>query len=128
MFGPLYGQLIETTVRVVGWNVWGRYGPWEAREAAIITTLSEARADIVVLAESWAKSEDSQGGEGCTWSNSKPWATQLLWPDRRIDYIFTATPRRGGAGHPLSAALIGTAPVHGIYASDHFAVQADVRC
>ena len=57
MFGPLYGQLIGTTVRVVGWNVWGLYGPWEAREAAIITTLAEARADIVVLAESWAKSE-----------------------------------------------------------------------
>lgn len=264
-----YGQLIETTVRAVAWNVWGLYGPWEAREAAIITTLAKARPDIVVLAESWAKSQDSQcarlagplglphyafsgvtaqeddsalsgvavmsrwpissrastsfgdlrvqqaelagprgpiqvygvvmdawwldesherqeavkgllsevhaarddriplivcgdfnadpdsdevrmmtgraaapvqgvafydawevagpGGKGCTWSNSNPWATQLLWPDRRIDYIFTAAPRRGGAGHPRSAALIGTTPVHGVYASDHFGVQADVR-
>jgi endonuclease/exonuclease/phosphatase family metal-dependent hydrolase len=264
-----YGQLIETTVRIVAWNVWGLYGPWQEREAAIITTLANAGPDIVVLAESWARAEESQcarlagplglphyafsgvpaqedasalsgvavmsrwpitsqrttsfgglraqhaklsgprgpiqvcgvvmdawwldqsherqeavrglltdlhtsqddrtpliicgdfnadpdsdemrimtgraaapvpgmafydawetagpGGQGCTWSNSNPWATELLWPDRRIDYIFTAAPRRGGAGHPLSAALLGTGPMHGTYASDHFAVQADVR-
>lgn len=264
-----YGPLIETTVRIVTWNVWGLYGPWQQREAAIITTLANARPDIVVLAESWARGEDSQcsrlsgplglphyafsgvpaqeddsalsgvavmsrwpisakastsfgglrvqqaelsgprgpiqvcgvvmdawwldesqqrqesvrrlltdlhasqddrtplvvcgdfnadpdsdeirmmtgraaapvpglsfydawevaghAGRGCTWSNSNPWATQLLWPDRRIDYILTAAPRRGGTGHPLAAALLGTRPVSGTYASDHFAVQADVR-
>lgn len=55
-----YGPLIETTVRVVTWNVWGLYGPWQEREAAIITTLANARPDIVVLAESWARGEDSQ--------------------------------------------------------------------
>lgn len=264
-----YGELIETTARIVAWNVWGLYGPWQEREAAIIATLANARPDVVVLAESWARAEDSQcarlagplgfphyafsgvpaqedasalsgvavmsrwpitsqasisfgglraqhaklsgprgpiqvcgvvmdawwldqsqqrqeavrglltdlhesqddrtplvvcgdfnadpdsdemrmmtgraaapvpgmafydawevagpGGQGFTWANSNPWATQLLWPDRRIDYIFTATPRRGGAGHPLSAALLGTGPAHGTYPSDHFAVQADVR-
>lgn len=55
-----YGRLIETTIRVLAWNVWGLYGPWEAREAAIITTLANARPDIVVLAESWARRGDSQ--------------------------------------------------------------------
>jgi len=264
-----YGQLINTSVRVVTWNVWGLYGPWQEREAAITATLAAARPDVVVLAEAWAKGDDSQaarlagplglphhvysgvpaqedeaalsgvavlsrwpitsqagrafgslrvqqadiagprgplqvcgvvmdawwldqsrerqdsvrgmlehlhasqddstplvvcgdfnadpdsdeirmitgrtaapapglsfydawevaGGDarGSTWSNANSWATQLLWPDRRIDYIFSAAPRRGGAGHPLAAELLGTGPVEGTFPSDHFAVQADLR-
>jgi endonuclease/exonuclease/phosphatase family metal-dependent hydrolase len=264
-----YGPLIETTVRIATWNAWGRYGPWQEREAALIATLAAARPDVVVLTESWAKGGDSQcarlaeplelphmafsgvpaqedgsalsgvgvlsrwpitaqagmsfgalrvlragisgprgplqvygavmdawwldqsgerqaavsgllehlqdvrdhhtplvvcgdfnadpdsdeirmvtgrkaapapglsfydawevaggDGRGCTWSNSNPWAVQLLWPDRRIDYIFTAAPRRGGAGHPRGVNLLGTNPVEGMYASDHFGVQADLR-
>ena len=264
-----YGDLIETTARVVTWNVWGLYGPWQEREEAIVATLKESNPDLLVLAESWARGEDSQCARlsgplglphhafsgvaaqedesalsgvsvmsrwpiasaasftfgslrvqfvhvdgprgplqvygvvmdawwfddsqarqdavrgllahlhdaqddhtpmlvcgdfnadpdsdemrimtgraappvpglsfydawefaapdpgGSTWSNANPWATQLLWPDRRIDYIFTASPRRGGAGHPRSVALLGTAPRRGTYPSDHYAVQADFR-
>jgi Endonuclease/Exonuclease/phosphatase family len=48
-----YGPLIETTVRIITWNVWGLYGPWPDREAAITATLRNARPDIVVLTESW---------------------------------------------------------------------------
>jgi endonuclease/exonuclease/phosphatase family metal-dependent hydrolase len=264
-----YGELIETTARVVTWNVWGLYGPWQEREAAILAILADARPDLLVLAESWEKGGDSQcarlagplglpyhafsgvtaqedesalsgvavmsrwplsstaglrfgslrvqyaqvdgprgplhvygvvmdawwfdesqarqdavrglfahlhasqddrtplvvcgdfnadpdsdelrmmtgraaapvkglsfydawevagpGSRGSTWSNANSFATQLLWPDRRIDYIFTAAPRRGGAGHPLAAGLLGTGPRCGTYASDHYAVQADIR-
>jgi endonuclease/exonuclease/phosphatase family metal-dependent hydrolase len=264
-----YGPLIDTTMRVIIWNVWGLYGPWQEREAAIIATLQEAEPDVVVLVESWAKGEDSQcrrlagpldlphhtysgiraqedeaalsgvavlsrcpiqressftfgsarvqfvdlaGPRGAihvyglvmdawwfdqsharqsavrdllihlharrdeqtplvlcgdfnadpdsdeirmltgrtaapvpglafndawemagptdpghTWSNDNPWATQLLWPNRRIDYIFSAAPRRGGAGHALSAAVLGTDAVGDVYPSDHYALQADLR-
>jgi endonuclease/exonuclease/phosphatase family metal-dependent hydrolase len=264
-----YGSLLETTLRIVTWNVWGRYGPWPEREAAIVATLRDARPDIVVLTESWAKGDDSQsarlagplglphhtfsgvtaqedkaalsgvavmsrwpirressltfGGArvqfaevhgprgpiqvyglvmdawwfdesrarqdavrellthvseaqdrqapvitcgdfntdpdsdeirmltgrttvpvaglsfydawemagpstpGHTWSNDNPWATQLLWPNRRIDYIFSANPRPGGAGHPVRTALLGTRPVDDTHPSDHYAVQSDLR-
>ncbi|MDC7120936.1 endonuclease/exonuclease/phosphatase family protein [Cellulomonas fimi] len=268
-----YGALIESTVRVVTWNVWGRYGDWEAREAAVVATLAGARPDVVVLAESWATATDSQCARlagplglphhtfsgvpaqeddaalsgvavlsrwpmtrrasrtcgaarveevelsgprgplqvcgvvldawwldesaarqaavrdllthlartadesvplvvcgdfncdadsdeirmltgrtavpvpglsfydawevagardgpdpsGATWSNANPHAATLLWPDRRIDYVFSATRRRGGAGHPVRARLLGTDPVAGTYPSDHRAVQADLR-
>ncbi|MFF0342804.1 endonuclease/exonuclease/phosphatase family protein [Kribbella sp. NPDC004875] len=264
-----YGPLIETTARVVTWNVWGLYDAWERREQAIATTLAQADPDIVVLCEAWAKESDSQcarlartlglphhafsgvpaqeddaalsgvavmsrwpitdrasqtfgdlraqyaevGGprgpiqvygvvmdawwfdesqarqdavrallahvrqrqddrvplviagdfnadpdsdeirmltgraavpspglsfydawataqpdlSGYTWSNANSFARQLLWPERRIDYIFTAAPRRGGAGHPRDATLLGTHPAHGIQPSDHYAVQADLR-
>ena len=55
-----YGSLIATTVRILTWNVWGLYGPWQEREAAIVATLQDAHPDIVVLTESWAKGADSQ--------------------------------------------------------------------
>lgn len=264
-----YGQLVDTTARVLTWNVWGRYGPWEQRESAIAATLAAARPDIVVLVEAWHAGTDGQaarlggrlglphhvfsgvpaqededalsgvavlsrwpisraarhafgglrvqyarvagprgpidvfgvvmdawwldesaarqaairdllvhlggvqdertplvlcgdlnadpdsaevrmlsgrttapvpglsfydawevarpGARGDTWSNANPWATSLLWPDRRIDYVFTATPRRGGVGHPVGAALVGTRPIGGVHPSDHYAVQADIR-
>lgn len=264
-----YGTPIDTTVRVVTWNVWGLYGPWEEREAGIVTTLGDARPDIVVLTESWAKDGDSQAarlaeplglphqvfsgvraqedeaalsgvavlsrwpistssshtfGEarvqyaevsgprgpiqvygvvmdawwfdqsgprqdavrdllahvgarqddavplvmcgdfnadphsdeirmitgqtaapvpglsfydawevagppepGFTWSNQNSWAMQLLWPNRRIDFVFSAAPRRGGAGHPRRAKLVGTEPVHATFPSDHHGLQADLR-
>src|SRR5207249_684118 len=55
-----YGPLIATTLRIITWNVWGLYGPWRERQAAIVATLQDARPDIVVLTESWAKGGDSQ--------------------------------------------------------------------
>jgi endonuclease/exonuclease/phosphatase family metal-dependent hydrolase len=75
--------------------------------------------------DAWAVAGPATPGH--TWSNSNPWAAQLLWPDRRIDYIFSATPRRGGAGHPVQATLLGTRPVSGTHPSDHYAVQANLR-
>lgn len=54
-----YGPLIETTLRIITWNVCGLYGPWREREAAIAATLRDTRADIIVLPESWAKGDDS---------------------------------------------------------------------
>ncbi len=48
--GP-YGDLIATTVRVLTWNVWGRFGSWQAREAALIGTLKTLQPDVVALQE-----------------------------------------------------------------------------
>ena len=36
------------------WNVWWRFGPWEQRQAAIISTLKAERADVICLQEVWA--------------------------------------------------------------------------
>lgn len=55
-----YGKVIETTMRVVIWNVWGCYGDWHAREAELERTLSEVRPDVVCLVESWSRSEGMQ--------------------------------------------------------------------
>ena len=57
---PGYGPLIETTMRVATWNVWGRYGPWETRQAVIEANLRAIDADVVCLQEAWADDDVSQ--------------------------------------------------------------------
>ncbi|HKE72910.1 MAG TPA: endonuclease/exonuclease/phosphatase family protein [Acidimicrobiales bacterium] len=55
-----YGDVVETTVRVVAWNVWGRYGDWAARQAGIEDVLAGAGPDVVGLVESWAAPDGRQ--------------------------------------------------------------------
>jgi endonuclease/exonuclease/phosphatase family metal-dependent hydrolase len=55
-----YGPLVETSVRFVTWNVWGRYGAWDQRQAAIERTLANVEPDIVCLVESWATPDARQ--------------------------------------------------------------------
>ncbi len=45
---------IETRVRVLTWNIWWRYGPWERRRPAIEATLAEIDADVIALQEVWS--------------------------------------------------------------------------
>jgi endonuclease/exonuclease/phosphatase family metal-dependent hydrolase len=54
--GP-YGPLIETRLRVLTWNLWHRFGPWEARRPAIAATLARLDADVICLQEVWADTE-----------------------------------------------------------------------
>jgi len=55
-----YGPLIETTMRVATWNLWGRYGPWEARQPIIEDNLRSIDADVVCLQEAWDDEHVSQ--------------------------------------------------------------------
>jgi endonuclease/exonuclease/phosphatase family metal-dependent hydrolase len=50
--GP-YGPLIETRLRVLSWNLWWRFGPWEARYPAIEATIRSLDPDVVCLQEVW---------------------------------------------------------------------------
>lgn len=92
------GTVLETTARVVTWNVWGRYGPWREREAAIASTLASARPT--------SSCSPRRGRRRRTVAFYDAWA---------------------GAGHPVAAGLLGTRVVHGVHPSDHYGVWADVR-
>jgi endonuclease/exonuclease/phosphatase family metal-dependent hydrolase len=59
-FDPGYGPLVSTSVRIATWNLWGRYGPWEARAPAIQQAIRAFDADIVALQEVW---EDASGNQ-----------------------------------------------------------------
>jgi endonuclease/exonuclease/phosphatase family metal-dependent hydrolase len=86
------------------------------------------RADIgvpkTVFHDAWEVAGD---GPGMTWSNDNPYAALDLEPARRIDYVLTGWPRAGGAGHVVSAALVGVDAVDGVVPSDHYGVVVDVR-
>ena len=45
--------LIESSLRIMTWNVWWRYGPWRERFPAIQATIKAADPDIVALQEVW---------------------------------------------------------------------------
>ena len=57
-----YGPVVETTMRIVTWNVWGRYGHWAERQAGIEETLAAAAPDVVCLVESWSHRDANQPG------------------------------------------------------------------
>lgn len=59
----LFGPLIDTTVRVVSWNLWWRFGPWEHRFPAIVETLRGLDPDVCCLQEVWEEGERSQAAE-----------------------------------------------------------------
>ncbi|MFH8350184.1 endonuclease/exonuclease/phosphatase family protein [Streptomyces sp. NPDC018045] len=41
-------------IRVLTWNVWWRFGPWEGRRKAILTVVRDLQPDIIGLQEAWA--------------------------------------------------------------------------
>ncbi|MFF4254272.1 endonuclease/exonuclease/phosphatase family protein [Streptomyces sp. NPDC001663] len=41
-------------MRVVTWNLWWRFGPWQERQKAILAALRDLRPDVVGLQEVWA--------------------------------------------------------------------------
>jgi endonuclease/exonuclease/phosphatase family metal-dependent hydrolase len=70
-YDPGYGPLVTTRVRIVTWNLWGRYGPWAARLPVIVENLRAVDADILSLQEVWEDDDRSQAREladalGCT--------------------------------------------------------------
>jgi len=52
--GP-YGPLLDTRLRVLTWNLWWRFGPWERRRPAIAATLASLDPDVVALQEVWGE-------------------------------------------------------------------------
>jgi endonuclease/exonuclease/phosphatase family metal-dependent hydrolase len=99
-------------------------GP-ESDEIRMLTGQAATAAPGMVFYDSWEVAGD--GSAGHTWSNRNPLAAIGLFPDRRFDYIFSAWPRRGGVGHPVHCALLGTRPPGQTQISDHYGVLADLR-
>jgi endonuclease/exonuclease/phosphatase family metal-dependent hydrolase len=58
-----YGELLEGRLRVLTWNLWWRFGPWEDRRPAIAATLERLDADVVCLQEVWQDEHGSFAAE-----------------------------------------------------------------
>jgi endonuclease/exonuclease/phosphatase family metal-dependent hydrolase len=50
-------------LRVMTWNLWWRFGPWEQRRHAIAAVLATAQPDIVMLQECWREGDLSLAEE-----------------------------------------------------------------
>lgn len=97
----------------------------DSDEIGMLTGRAEGPVPGLVFYDAWEVAGD--GSAGVTWSNKNPLAAIGRYPDRRFDYIFTAWPRAGAAGHPKHCQLLGVAPEDGAQISDHYGVLADLR-
>jgi endonuclease/exonuclease/phosphatase family metal-dependent hydrolase len=66
-------------------------------------------------------------GPGYTWHRDNAYAAREHYPDRRLDYIFVRGPDRWHRGQPLVARVALTESRDGAFASDHYAVYAEIR-
>ena len=78
----------------------------------------------LVLVDAWRYADP--GDPGFTWDHRNGYQAGSVIPDSRIDYILVGLPRRG-RGKVRSVRLAGTAPVDGVWPSDHFALVADLQ-
>jgi endonuclease/exonuclease/phosphatase family metal-dependent hydrolase len=99
-------------------------GP-DSDEIRMLTGRAATAGPRMVFYDSWEVAGD--GSAGFTWSNRNPLAAIGLYPDRRFDYIFSAWPRQGGVGHPVSCQLLGNRPAGPEQISDHYGLVADLR-
>ncbi|HEX4865854.1 MAG TPA: endonuclease/exonuclease/phosphatase family protein [Acidimicrobiales bacterium] len=99
-------------------------GP-DSEEIRMLTGRSPTAAPGLVFYDAWEVAGD--GTPGHTWSNLNPLAAIGLYPNRRFDYVFSAWPRRGGAGHPVRCELLGVRSPAELQLSDHYGVVADLR-
>ncbi len=100
-------------------------GP-DADEIRMLTGRSAPAIAGLVFYDAWEVAGD--GTAGITWSNQNPLAAVGCYPDRRFDYILSAWPRAGAAGHPVHCCLLGVRPADDPdQISDHYGVLADLR-
>jgi endonuclease/exonuclease/phosphatase family metal-dependent hydrolase len=108
-YDPGYGPLVDSRVRIATWNIWARYGPWEARAPVIAAALQQTGADIVGLQEVWDDGTRNQARElaNVLGFDTSVWAPNLTnasgvqagnaiisrWPVVRQE--FRALPREG---------------------------------
>ncbi|GAA2436576.1 endonuclease/exonuclease/phosphatase family protein [Streptomyces glaucus] len=74
-------------MRIVTWNLWWRFGPWEARQKAILAVLRDLGPDVVGLQEVWSADGENLAewlagalGMHWTWAASPvpgPWRRRI---------------------------------------------------
>jgi endonuclease/exonuclease/phosphatase family metal-dependent hydrolase len=91
-------------LRVLTWNLWWRFGPWEERREAVLAVLDELRPDIVGLQEVWARGDENLAA----WLASRL-GMHAVWAPSRAPRLWQ---RRGGdASVGIGNAVLSRWPV-----------------
>ncbi len=56
-------MVIDTRLKVLTWNLWWQFGPWQERAGAIASVLAETDADIIALQEVWDDGSNNYAGQ-----------------------------------------------------------------
>jgi len=58
-FTPNNSGPIETRVRVMSWNIWWQFGPWQQRAPLIEASIKAADPDLIALQEVWGDTAEN---------------------------------------------------------------------
>jgi endonuclease/exonuclease/phosphatase family metal-dependent hydrolase len=78
-----------------------------------------------VLVDAWRHAP--REAEPWTWDRANPHVLATMEPSSRIDYVLVGPPHEGRRGHVRSIRRIGTAPVGGVWPSDHAGLIAELE-
>lgn len=95
----------------------------EADEIRMIVGRSKPPQPGFGLRDAWRLAPTSAGA---TWSRCNPYIARTpQLPESRIDYVFIGYPKQSADLEVSSCDLVGTAPVEGVWPSDHFGVSVN---
>jgi endonuclease/exonuclease/phosphatase family metal-dependent hydrolase len=97
----------------------------DADEIRFMRGLTGFGGECVYFADAWGAC-NPPSDPGYTFSRDNAFATFAHEPSRRIDYVFVRGPDRALRGEPLACTRALVEPVGGVWASDHYAVVADI--
>ena len=83
-------------VRILTWNLWWRFGEWEARQPAILQTLESLDADVICLQEVWSS------------ENGTDQANELA---KALGMNYVRTPQRWWKGHSFGNAILSKSAI-----------------
>ena len=100
-------------------------GDPDADEMRFLRGLTALGGESVHFADCWAATA-APGAPGFTYDRANPYALRSREPSRRIDYAYVRGPGRHLCGEPIACHVALTEPTDGVWASDHYAVVADI--
>jgi endonuclease/exonuclease/phosphatase family metal-dependent hydrolase len=78
----------DMSLRVMTWNLWWHFGPWEARQSLLIDTIREVEPDVLCVQEIWSDESGDQADE---------FAAALGFHVVRTDHVFYSGQSFGNA-------------------------------